>query len=86
MTDNKPKIELKISHCNHDELEYSLGIEVTNTHVELSSSPYPHCAGNASIINIYRMTPEDILKLGNLITAEAFQVKGLHEAGNADKG
>ena len=73
-------LELSVRHTKHALGKYSITININNTHISLSSHPYPHRAGNSTDIAIFDMTPEDVLKLGNLITAEAFQIKGLHEA------
>lgn len=85
MTDPITKtLELSVRHTSHEKGRYSLSLSITNTHVGLSTHAYPHCPGNRNTIDIFGMTPEDILRLGNLITAEAFKIKGLQEAGNAD--
>ena len=81
MTDPITKtVELKVNHTKHDRGSYSVGITIANTHVSLSSHAYPHCPGNTTTLDIFGLAPEDVLKLGNLITAEAFQIKGLQEA------
>lgn len=77
-------LELEVAHTKHEHDRFSITITTRDTHVSLSSHPYPHCSGNRSTIDIFSMTPDDILKLGNLIIVEAFKVKGLQEAGNAD--
>ena len=86
MTDPITKLlELTVHHTSHGDGLHSLTINICNAHVSLSSHAYPHCPGNRNRIDIFGITPEDALKLGNLITAEAFKIKGLQEAGNADK-
>ena len=60
MTDNKLKMNLKVSHVEHGDGEFSLCIQLENTHVSLSTAPYPHCLGNTSDIAIFRINPDEI--------------------------
>ena len=73
-------LELSVRHCRHSQGNYSLTINTGNCHVSLNSHAYNHRPGNNRNRSSLGMKPEDVLKLGNLITAEAFRIKGLHEA------
>lgn len=80
-----PTTELQVRHTSHSGDRYSIGIDVENVQVSMSSGVWTHKPGNHSTLTIFDLTPEDVMHLGNLIIEQAFRIKGLQEAGNEDK-
>lgn len=79
--EEKPKPEIKVSYCSHDQkgLDYSLDIEVHDRHVTLDTFSWDLMPGHEAKIVIFELTVEGIKQLGEAIMETAFRIRALSE-------
>lgn len=66
----------ELSHCKDTEAGlYTLGLQIGNAHVSLSTYHYHHCKGNTVIVNLYSLTADQISQLADLLMDKAWEIR-----------
>ena len=77
--DESKAVEFGISHCAHPHAgattEYSLGINIQDCHIDVSTSHYDHTIGYYAKFTIFNLQPSDINALGLALIIEALKIE-----------
>lgn len=69
------KREISVSHHLTTQQRWTLKITITNIAVDVWFMPWQNDPGNDFQIMLCDLDPDEVLKLANLITAEAFKMR-----------
>jgi len=75
MIETEKKPEIKISHTQHNEDEYSISLEIEDRHVSLSTYGWSHKQGYMADVSIFDLSVDEIQKLGEALITEALRIK-----------
>lgn len=78
------KLIVKIDGCNtckHDDGSYSLSLNLTNTHIDISTAPYTS-TGCYSRIALFGLTKSNMYELAKQIMEVANKIEGDNDASN----
>ena len=69
------KVEYSARYCKHSKDEYSISLNVKDTHTSLSTAPYSHCKGNGTEITVFGLSPEDVKGIAEVILEQYYAIK-----------
>lgn len=73
--EEKLKVEVKVTRHTQDNGLHCLGLDVADGHVAISSHPYNHRRGSHAGIDIYDLTLDDLVVIGQAIIAETIKIQ-----------